>query len=318
MEDEDTLKNKPNQEVVDSFIVQNKKEGLRVFVAGGHRGGNDPIYEQEAYNLGRQIIKMDFRLDFGLSNSGIMGAVARGVLDGWNKKQYKLASLPIQAVTTQAYYDLYPQDDELVKQIENVILAKTLEERKQKLLESDFVVFAPGGVGTLDELAYDCVAMQDGLLPVKPFIIYNVGGFFHHILEFLKEIASKGFSDPIPFIVVDDSKDLAIVFRLLKFRYDKNHTTSEAYANARQLAYELPYFIKHKTDSSVHVEDIIANMNYINQNGTEEEKRNLAGEIEQAYLEKEIDRMYERLAKTGRDTANVSDKLTALKQRFKK
>ena len=141
-----------DQKVVDSFIAQNRKEGLRVFVAGGHRGGNDPVYENEAYNLGRQIIKMDFRLDFGLSNSGIMGAVARGVLDGWNKKQCKIEGLPIQAVTTQAYYDLYPQDDELVKQIENVILAKTLEERKQKLLEADFVVFAPGGVGTLDEL----------------------------------------------------------------------------------------------------------------------------------------------------------------------
>lgn len=307
-----------DQKVVDSFIAQNRKEGLRVFVAGGHRGGNDPVYENEAYNLGRQIIKMDFRLDFGLSNSGIMGAVARGVLDGWNKKQCKMEGLPIQAVTTQAYYDLYSQDDELVKQIENVILAKTLEERKQKLLEADFVVFAPGGVGTLDELAYDCVAMQDGLLPVKPFIMYNVNGFFHHILEFLKEIANKGFSDPIPFIVVDNSNDLAIVFRLLKFRYDKNHTTAEAYANARQLAYELPYFIKHKTDNSVHVEDIIANMNYINQNGTEEEKRNLAGEIDQAYLEREIERMYERLAKTGRDTANVSDKLTALKQRRQK
>ena len=78
-----------DQKVVDSFIAQNRKEGLRVFVAGGHRGGNDPVYENEAYNLGRQIIKMDFRLDFGLSNSGIMGAVARGVLDGLNKKKCK-------------------------------------------------------------------------------------------------------------------------------------------------------------------------------------------------------------------------------------
>lgn len=65
-------------------------------------------------------------------------------------------------MTTQAYFDLYPRDDELISQIENLILAKTLEERKQKLLDADFVVFAPGGVGTLDELAYDCVAMQDG------------------------------------------------------------------------------------------------------------------------------------------------------------
>ena len=307
-----------NTTVIDSFREQNKAEGVRVFVAGGHRDGNDPAYVEAAYNLGRQIIKMDFKLDFGLSNSGIMGAVARGVLDGWNSKQSQIQGLPIQAITTKEYYDLYPQDDALLRQIENVILAKTLEERKQKLLDADIVVFAPGGVGTLDELAYDCVAMQDGLLQVKPFIFYNVDGFFHHLLEFLKFIALEGFAEPMPFIVVDDDRELSIVFRLFKYRYNKKvQTTSEAYENARKLAYELPYFLKRKTDSSVHIEDLVAEVDTIMAQGTEDDKNRLAEEFEQAYLEKEIERMYERLAKTGRDTSIVSDKLTNLKKRRK-
>ncbi len=307
-----------NTTVIDSFREQNKAEGVRVFVAGGHRDGNDPAYVEAAYNLGRQIIKMDFKLDFGLSNSGIMGAVARGVLDGWNSKQNQIQGLPIQAITTKEYYDLYPQDDALLRQIENVILAKTLEERKQKLLDADIVVFAPGGVGTLDELAYDCVAMQDGLLQVKPFIFYNVDGFFHHLLEFLKFIALEGFAEPMPFIVVDDDRELSIVFRLFKYRYNKKvQTTSEAYENARKLAYELPYFLKRKTDSSVHIEDLVAEVDTIMAQGTEDDKNRLAEEFEQAYLEKEIERMYERLAKTGRDTSIVSDKLTNLKKRRK-
>lgn len=301
--------------VVVSFAEQNKQDGLRVFVAGGNRPGNDPIFVEEAYNLGRQIIKMDFKLDFGLSNSGIMGAVARGVLDGWNKKHCKINGYPIQAVTTQEYYDLYPQDDELISSIENVILAKTLEERKQKLLDSDFVVFAPGGVGTLDELAYDCVAMQDGFLQVKPFILYNVDGYFHHLLEYMKSIALKGFADPLPFIVVDNSEEIGIVFRLLKLRYKKGNTTAEAYGNTRQLIYELPYFIKKKVDNTVFVEHIIEEIERIEKEGTEEEKHELQNEMEKAYLEKEIERMYERLAKTGRDTSLVSEKLTKLKKR---
>lgn len=302
-------------EMVDSFAEQNRQEGLRVFVAGGSRPGTDPVYVEEAYNLGRQIIKMDFKLDFGLSNSGIMGAVARGVMDGWNKKQCKDKGYPIQAVTTQAYFDLYPRDDELISQIENLILAKTLEERKQKLLDADFVVFAPGGVGTLDELAYDCVAMQDGFLQIKPFILYNINGYFHHLLEYMKAIAQEGFADPIPFIVVENSDEVGIVFRLLKLRYQKGTTTAEAYANTRQLIYELPYFIKKKVDNTVFVEHIIAEMDRIAASGTAEEKAELAKEIETAYLEKEIERMYERLAKTGRDTSIVSDKLTKLKKR---
>lgn len=194
-------------------------------------------------------------------------------------------------------------------------MAKTLEERKQKLLDADFVVFAPGGVGTLDELAYDCVAMQDGFLQPKPFILYNINGYFHHLLEYMKSLAQEGFADPIPFIVAENSDEVGIVFRLLKLRYKKGSTPAETYANTRQLIYELPYFIKKKVNSTVFVEHIIEEMERIAKEGSEEEKAELAKEIETAYLEKEIERMYERLAKTGRDTSIVSDKLTKLKKR---
>ena len=304
------------EKVIQSFKEANKKDGIRVFVAGGSRSGNDTAYAQEAYNLGKKIVKMEFKLDFGLSNSGIMGAVAKGVLDGWNKRQCKLEGSPIQGITTKQYFDLYPNDDELINKMD-IVVAKTLEERKQKLLESDFVVFAPGGVGTLDELAYDCVAMQDGMLPMKPFIIYNINGFFHHLLEFLKYIAQEGFANPVPFIVVDNNEELEIAFRLLKKRYIKCVDGQEAYANARQLVYELPYFIKQKLKYNLEVEESLEKMQKINTSGTYQERTVLRNEIETAYLEKEISRMYDRLAKTGRDTGNVSEKLTKLKKRRK-
>lgn len=291
-------------------------KNLRVCVSGGHSEGNNPAYVEECYKMGEKIAKMGFRLDYGFSNTGIMGAVARGVLDNWQERKEKYYGnvAPIVAVTTKEYYDLY-EKDEFLEQISEVVLEDTLENRKIRLLEADIVVFAPGGVGTLDELAYDCVAMQDGFLKVKPFIIYNIDGFFYHILEYLKSIAASGFAKPVPFIVVDDSHELEIAFRLLKLQHNECSTSEEAYAKARQLAYELPYFIKKKTGSEIHVEDIIADIKEINQNGTEEQKTALKNEIEQAYLEKEIERMYDRLAKTGRDTAVVSDKLTRLKKR---
>ena len=47
----------------------------------------------------------------------------------------------------------------------------------------------------------------------------------------------------------------------------------------------------------------------------EDDKQILLGEIEQAYLEKEIERMYDRLAKTGQETGIVSEKLAKLKKR---
>lgn len=291
-------------------------KNLRVCVSGGHRDGNDPLYVEECYKLGAKIAKMGFRLDYGFSNSGVMGAVARGVLDNWEERKDKYYSdvAPIVGVTTKEYYELY-EKDEFLQQISEVVLEDTLENRKIRLLEADIVVFAPGGVGTLDELAYDCVAMQDGFLKTKPFIIYNVDGFFYHILEFLKSLKAKGFASPVPFIVVDNSYDLEVAFRLLKLRYSECSNTKEAYAQARQLAYELPYFIKRKVSNDIYVEAILDEINEINNHGTEEQKAALKNEIEQAYLEKEIERMYDRLAKTGRDTAVVSDKLTKLKKR---
>ena len=304
------------EDLLSAFIKENKKSGIRVFVAGGSRDGNHPIYVKETYNLGKKIVKMGFKLDFGLSNSGIMGAVAHGVMDAWHEKQNCGTSpdLPIQGITTEKYFKLYDSNDEMIKHI-NVIFAKTLEERKQRLLDADFVVFAPGGVGTLDELAYDCVAMQDGLLQQKPFILYNIGGFFHHLLEFLKSIALKGFSDPIPFIVVDNDFELEIAFSLLKSKYSKRKGSESVYSSARELVYELPYFIKRKKESNADIVDIIRDVSGIRGFGSEEDKAALESDIETAYLEKEIERMYDRLAKTGRDTSVVSYKLARLKRR---
>ena len=261
---------------------------------------------------------MGFKLDFGLSNSGIMGAVARGVMDAWNEKQHCVSpAFPIQGITTAEYYKLYDSDDKMFKHI-NVIFAKTLEERKRRLLNADFVVFAPGGVGTLDELAYDCVAMQDGLLQKKPFILYNINGYFHHLLEFLKSISNKGFSDPVPFVVVDNDFELEVAFSLLKNRYDKYCDGDKVYDNTRQLVYELPYFIRQKQLSGKEVIDIIRDVCSIRGLGNDDEKAELDTKIETAYLEKEIERMYDRLAKTGRDTSVVSYKLSRLKRRQNK
>lgn len=298
--------------VASAFVVENKGQGLRVFVAGGSRAGNDPVYAQEAFLLGEKIGQMGYRLDFGLSSRGIMGAVAKGVLSAWVRRGRKVQS-PIQGVTTKEYLSLY-QSDRVIEEISDIIVAKTLEERKKQLLNADFVIFAPGGVGTLDELVYDCVAMQDGFLSFKPFIIFNVNGFFHHLLEFLKEIHLKKFADALPFIVVDDSVEAGIAFELLSHYYIGKKTKEQALKRVEKIIYELPYFIQ-KCRDRFSVADVISQNQTVFKKGNRSQKNALKMEIEKAYLNKEIERMYNRLAKSGKDTAVVSDKLTDLKKR---
>ena len=292
-----------------SFKKDNESKKFRIFVAGGSRSGNDPIYEKEAFKLGEQIAKMDFRLDFGLSGQGIMGAVAKGVLKVWAKQKEDASKLPIKGITTAEYLAL-TQKNEVVNQIKEVFVAHTLEERKKQLLNSDFVIFAPGGIGTLDELVYDCVAMQDGFLPLKPFIIFNVNSYYYHVLEFLKEINLKGFSSPVPFIVVDNAKEAGIVFEILKEIRQRSRKKGDVFEFIEKLIYYMPFiFEKRGKNSKIPSAEILDELI------EREDDLKFAVQIERAYLRKETQRMYERLERAGLDTASVSQKLIGLKQR---
>ncbi len=318
-EEENTpFKDKKPSKLATDFITRNGKGDTRVFVAGGSRSGNDPVYEQEAFKLGEIIGKMNYRLDFGLSSRGIMGAVAKGMLKAWSESG-KRSKSPIYGITTKEYLALY-QSDEVLDEVSKIIVANTLEERKQQLLCADLVIFAPGGVGTLDELVYDAVAMQDGFLGFKPFVLFNVNGFFHHLLEYLKEINVKGFSDPLPFLVVDNSIEAGIAFKVLEHTFGgQTYPKKQALEFMNKIIHELPYIlVTHQKHPKKPIEKILKEKEEIEQSKSKSKKRQLASDIENAYLNKEIERMYERLAKSGIDTATVSHKLTALKMRHVK
>ena len=113
---------------------EEKTTNLRVCVSGGHSSGNDPIYEEQTYEMGRLIAKLGFRLDYGFSDSGIMGAVAKGVLDeyGKHKDKYYTEVSPIVGITTQEYYNLY-RKNEVLEKVTNVVLTDTIENRKKKI-----------------------------------------------------------------------------------------------------------------------------------------------------------------------------------------
>ena len=288
-----------------------EKKPKHVFVAGGSRLGKNQIYEEEVYKLGKEIGRQNYQLSFGLSSRGIMGAVARGVLESWSDKSTK----PIKGVTTDEYLKRYDTEKELEK-ISEIVVAHTLEERKRELLKSEFIIFTPGGAGTLDELAFDCVAMQDGLIPIKPFVIFNVKGFFHHILEYLKEIHLKGFADFFPFIVVEDVFEASVAFDMIDIKCKKGLNNNQIQEILENIVYDLPYVIEQRQNNpDLTTEQIVKQMQQDLKNANREIVRQTCRDIETAYLDKEISRMYDRLEKTGRDIADVSHKLSGLKKR---
>ena len=294
-------------------LLKGNKNQKHVFVAGGSRLGKNPIYEQSVYKLGKEIGRQNYQLSFGLSSRGIMGAVAKGVQESWSDKSRK----PIRGVTTKAYLKRYDTEKELEK-ISEIVVARTLEERKKELLKSEFIIFAPGGAGTLDELAFDCVAMQDGLIPIKPFVMFNVEGFFHHILEYLKEIHLKGFADFFPFIVVDDVFEASVAFDMIGARCQNNLSNDKMEEMIEGIVYDLPYVIeKREENPKLSTKEILDQMEKDLKCKNRDVVRSLCKKIETAFLNSEIERMYGRLEKTGRDIAAVSHKLANLKKRYK-
>ena len=297
------------------FLTKNEHGLTRVFVAGGSRAGKDPIYVQEAFLLGRIIAKKKYRLDFGLSSQGIMGAVAKGMQEVLSPKSYR--KLPILGITTKRYL-AFEKKDAFFDAIGHVIVAKTLEERKNQLLQADFVLFAPGGVGTLDELVYDCVSMQDGALPFKPFILFNVKGFFYHIVEFLKSITWKGFADDVPFIIVENSFEAGVAFDALPLYYHKEDSKTEGLKAIKQMIYDLPYIIEEKKKApKLKVKTIVGEITKARRNTKKEKYKVILSKIEEVYLNKEIERMYERMAHSAQDMTIVNNKLQLLKHKRK-
>jgi hypothetical protein len=157
--------------------------------------------------------------------------------------------------------------------------------------------------------------MQDGFLNFKPFVLYNVDGYFHHLIEYLKEMHLKGFSDPIPFIVVDNSFEAGLAFDMID-RYCSGMAKEKSRDVIENVIHDLPYVIAVKTETpEKSVQDILDEKDSILTSRRASEKKKLQTKIEDAYLNKEIERMYNRLEKSGRDTASVSHKLSSLKRR---
>lgn len=158
-----------------------KKIAASVCVFCGSSFGNDPAYSEAAKAIGAGIAKMGFSLVFGGGGLGLMGDVARAVLDGGQDIQ------GIMPVFLQA---LEPG----VSPQEKLIVTPHMQERKTLMLEmSDAFIVLPGGMGTFDEFFEVVVEAQLGV-HTKPIIVVNVKGYFDPLDTMLHAIVEKGFA----------------------------------------------------------------------------------------------------------------------------
>lgn len=152
----------------------------RIAVFCGSSAGTDAIYREQAYQLGKTLAVHNIGLVYGGSNSGLMGAVASGVIEHNGK------------VTGVLPHFLQGKEN-AQDNLDELIMVETMHERKARMNElSDGIITLPGGFGTLEEFFEMLTWAQLGLHK-KPIALLNVDGFYDALLALIQNMVDKGF-----------------------------------------------------------------------------------------------------------------------------
>lgn len=185
----------------------------------GSSEGNDDYIISQAYQLGVEFAKNNITLVYGAAKIGIMGQVAKGVLDYDGQI---IGVIPEFLKLKEVYH---PGLSEL-------IVTKNMHERKVIMYDkSDGFMILPGGFGTMDEFFEITTWGQLGL-HTKPIGILNINGFYYDLLQLAKSMVKKGFlkQTNLEAIVIDKS-----IEGLLKKMNDYKPLSTSKWLNKKQI-----------------------------------------------------------------------------------
>ncbi len=159
------------------FVVTKMK---RIAVYCGSNQGVRPEYAAAAQTLGTLLAREKIELVYGGGMVGLMGVVADAVLKHGG---HVIGVIPEKLVIKEVVHETLP----------DLRVVKTMHERKALMAElADGFIALPGGYGTFEEL-FEVLAWSQLGWHQKPFGLFNVGGFYSPLLEFLDHTTSEGF-----------------------------------------------------------------------------------------------------------------------------
>jgi uncharacterized protein (TIGR00730 family) len=151
-----------------------------VCVYCGSAFGADPAYAEAAKALGEALARADLRLVYGGGSVGLMGTLARAVLDSGG--------------TVTGIIPRFLQNrEQKMPELTETILTEDMHERKRLMFErADAFVALPGGVGTLEELVEQMTWAQLGRHQ-KPVLLANIAGFWDALIRLLEQMRRERF-----------------------------------------------------------------------------------------------------------------------------
>ncbi|WP_213770602.1 TIGR00730 family Rossman fold protein [Bradyrhizobium sp. dw_78] len=159
----------------------NKIKTVCVYCGSGP--GTNPLFVKTATEFGKILAENDVRLVYGGGSFGLMGAVAKSVLDHGG-------------LVTGIIPDFLKAREHALTRVQEMIVTPDMHERKRLMFEhSDAFVALPGGIGTLEELVEQLTWQQLGRHS-KPILIANIGGFWEPLLALLAHMRATEFIRP--------------------------------------------------------------------------------------------------------------------------
>ena len=154
---------------------------MNITVYLGAKEGNDPALKRAVQELGQWIGQSGNALVYGGSKTGLMGEIAKSVLD---------AGGTVTGVETT----LFMQDDLQYDGLTELIVTETITERKTEMIRrGDAFIAFPGGTGTLEELAEVMSKVSLKQLDA-PCILYNLNGYYNGLKTLLDHMIETGLS----------------------------------------------------------------------------------------------------------------------------
>ena len=149
----------------------------------GSRPGNNPIYSEKAIHLARGIAEQNFCIVYGGASIGLMGQVADTVIEYGGE---------VVGVIPEFMLDYEIAHNTLTE----LHVVQNMHERKAMMAEraSAFVAL-PGGFGTFEEILEIATWAQLNQHQ-KPMMLYNVNGFYDHMIAQLDHAVAEGFLPP--------------------------------------------------------------------------------------------------------------------------
>jgi uncharacterized protein (TIGR00730 family) len=145
----------------------------------GSSTGYNGLYETEARRLGSAIAARGLRLVYGGSDAGLMGILARAVLEGGGGAA---------GIIPRAIHEKVPPLDGV-----ETVVVEDMHSRKMRMHElSDGFIALPGGIGTFEEVLEAFTWSQLGFHD-KPVALLNTAGYYDPLIEQFRRSVSEGF-----------------------------------------------------------------------------------------------------------------------------